>query len=155
VVRETLVRHAPVVPMLTRGILEVREKIGVEKIPPAISHFLDRFHMSRIAIRMLLSQHSEMWVDVSASEKANSDWVGIIERNCKPAEIARDAAVNASNLCMQVYASAPQVEVIEANGAGEICFSYVPSHLYHIIFELLKVGVPGCLAGKGAEQSSG
>jgi len=138
VVRNTLTRHAPVVPMLTRGILQVKEEIGVDKIPPAITHFLDRFHMSRIAIRMLLSQHSEMWVDVSASEKPNSDWVGIIERNCKPADIARDAAVNASNLCMQVYASTPQVDVIQANKLGDVCFSYVPSHLYHIIFELLK-----------------
>ncbi|OON22362.1 ATPase/histidine kinase/DNA gyrase B/HSP90 domain protein, partial [Opisthorchis viverrini] len=50
-----------------------------------------------------------------------------------------DAYGDARYLCEHYYSVAPQL-VVETCGApqGQVDFVYVPSHLYHILFELLK-----------------
>jgi len=64
-------------------------------------------------------------------------------------EVARDAARNARFLCDQYYCSSPEIQVRVVNNQkgsvsstspeeAPVYFCYVPSHLYYILFELLK-----------------
>ena len=54
-------RHADVVPTMAKGVIELRESHQVDQtIEHRIHYFLDRFYMSRIGIRMLINQHSNI-----------------------------------------------------------------------------------------------
>lgn len=56
-------RHADVVQTMAHGILELKESRDHHVEPgmeTSIQYFLDRFYMSRISIRMLINQHSEL-----------------------------------------------------------------------------------------------
>eukprot|EP01116_Phalansterium_solitarium_P015281 TRINITY_DN3363_c0_g1_i4.p1 TRINITY_DN3363_c0_g1~~TRINITY_DN3363_c0_g1_i4.p1 ORF type:complete len:337 (-),score=25.80 TRINITY_DN3363_c0_g1_i4:107-1117(-) len=92
------------------------------------SKFLDRFYMSRISIRMLISQYV-------AIHDQQEGYVGIIARKCRPVAVARDAVEDAQQVCRDHYAVAPEVHVV---GSNELSLSFVPSHLYYMFFELLK-----------------
>lgn len=94
-----------------------------------------------------------------------TEHIGCIEVDCNPRGVVYDAYENARWLCDQYYLGAPEMEIIEHNGEfslslrslnwinlvilvnfsiselekGEpIRIVYVPSHLYHILFELFK-----------------
>lgn len=54
-------RHNDVVPTMAQGVVEYKEAYGTDPVVSQnLQYFLDRFYMSRISIRMLLNQHSEM-----------------------------------------------------------------------------------------------
>jgi pyruvate dehydrogenase kinase 2/3/4 len=57
-------RHSDVVQTMAHGILELKEsQNGVDsQMENSIQYFLDRFYMSRISIRMLINQHSNLTV---------------------------------------------------------------------------------------------
>lgn len=138
-------RHAPVVTTMAQGIQALKESHGVNAYDRNIQYFLDRFYMSRIGIRMLIAQHCEVFGgDKTSTDKPKKGYIGVIDESCNVREIAEDAAANARFLCDQHYFSSPEVEVLNPkplkNGPklGDVCFPYVPSHLYHMLFELLK-----------------
>lgn len=59
-------------------------------------------------------------------------------------EYFADAFENARFLCERYYLTSPGMELetvnaVEPGGAGPITLVAVPSHLYHIMFELFKV----------------
>lgn len=97
-----------------------------------VQQFLDRFYMSRIGIRMLIGQHSALY-----RGPPRKDYVGVICTRTNIREITLDAIANARFICEDHYGlfKAPQVQVF---CPGDIEFMYVPSHLNHMIFELLK-----------------
>ena len=138
VIKQVLERHAPVVTSMAQGILSLREQEGADFVKHYDFHeFLDRFYTSRIGIRMLMQQHIELFCTTDGGV-APQGWVGVIDPRCKPAEVARDAAENAAFLCDQTFGSSPRYEIVLPNSKKEIEFSYVPSFLYHIVFELTK-----------------
>lgn len=49
--------------------------------------------------------------------------------------MAQDAINDARSLCLREYGSAPEVTVY---GSPDFTFPYVPSHLHHMLFELVK-----------------
>lgn len=54
-------RHNDVIPTMAQGVVEYKETYGTDPIVSQnVQYFLDRFYMSRISIRMLLNQHSEL-----------------------------------------------------------------------------------------------
>ncbi|MEQ2162579.1 [Pyruvate dehydrogenase (acetyl-transferring)] kinase 1, mitochondrial, partial [Goodea atripinnis] len=54
-------RHNDVIPTMAQGLVEYRETYGTDPVVSQnVQYFLDRFYMSRISIRMLLNQHSEI-----------------------------------------------------------------------------------------------
>lgn len=66
----------------------------------------------------------------------NEGFVGMIQGDCCPASVVRQAAEDAANLCTMTYGEAPEVEIID----GESCkFKYMPSDLHYMLVELLKV----------------
>ncbi|KAL7060416.1 hypothetical protein AAHC03_09535 [Spirometra sp. Aus1] len=134
---KTLRRHANVVETMACGVMEMRETHGSDTaLENQMQYFLDRFHTMRISIRMLISQH--LLVFGSESEQPKR-FVGCIDQHCDVVEILKDAYSDAKLLCDHYYADSPEMRITLSNAVdGSIKFVYVPSHLYHILFELLK-----------------
>ncbi|XP_073161954.1 pyruvate dehydrogenase (acetyl-transferring) kinase isozyme 1, mitochondrial isoform X2 [Lepidochelys kempii] len=103
-------RHNDVIPTMAQGVIEYKESFGVDPVTcQNVQYFLDRFYMSRISIRMLLNQHY--------------------------------GYENAKRLCDLYYMSSPELvlEELNAKSSGHpMQVVYVPSHLYHMVFELFK-----------------
>lgn len=133
-------RHSDVVQTMAQGIMELKDsKDG--QIEPAtemsIQYFLDRLYMSRISIRMLINQHTLLFGETSPQDRH----IGWIDPACNPVAVIKDAYENARFLCDQYYLASPDLEVLEHNSLDKespIRMCYVPSHLYHMLFELFK-----------------
>jgi len=114
---ETLVkirnRHADVVPTIAKGVIELRQSHSVDQTAEhRIHYFLDRFYMSRIGIRMLINQHTLLFI---GDQGGNKRHIGCIDPACNVQSVVRDAYENARFLCDQYYLAAPELEVIEHN----------------------------------------
>ncbi|XP_046846144.1 pyruvate dehydrogenase (acetyl-transferring) kinase, mitochondrial-like [Xenia sp. Carnegie-2017] len=134
-------RHDTVVETMAQGIIELKERDGEDALHPSIQYFLDRFYMNRIGIRTLITQH--LLISGEEAGKSKTNWIGCFNEDCSIKSVVTDAAINARFICEQVYLCCPEVIVDEHNvygddGDGPIRTTYVPSHLYHMIFELLK-----------------
>lgn len=60
---------------------------------------------------------------------------------CDPGAVVMDAYENARYLCDQYYLASPALKLTQHNGVdgnAPIRIVYVPSHLYHMLFELFK-----------------
>ncbi|XP_010583969.1 PREDICTED: pyruvate dehydrogenase kinase, isozyme 2 [Haliaeetus leucocephalus] len=116
-------RHNDVVPTMAQGVIEYKEAYGDDPVSNQnIQYFLDRFYLSRISIRMLINQHSE-------------------RPRRSPAPPPPNAYNMAKLLCDKYYMSSPDLEIEEVNASNSqqpISIVYVPSHLYHMLFELFK-----------------
>ncbi|KAI8880344.1 alpha-ketoacid dehydrogenase kinase [Backusella circina FSU 941] len=125
-------RHDPVVTTVAQGILEYKEHLKSPLIDTDVQQFLDRFYMSRIGIRMLIGQHVALYRGPN-----RKDYVGVICTKTNIRDVALDAIANATFICEDHYGlfKAPEVQMF---CPGEIEFMYVPSHLNHMLFELLK-----------------
>ncbi|XP_023667669.1 pyruvate dehydrogenase kinase, isozyme 4 [Paramormyrops kingsleyae] len=141
---ETLInirnRHNNVVPTMAQGVLEYKEAFGVDPVTNQnVQYFLDRFYMSRISTRMLMNQHTLIFG--GSANPAHPKHIGSIDPNCDVVEVIKDAHENSKMLCDQYYLTSPEVEVKQVNSkaAGSpLHIVYVPSHLYHMLFELFK-----------------
>jgi len=163
VIQRVLRRHEPVVMTMALGLRDLRGKGLLRKSGSGdgsgrmtmekLTKFLDGFYMNRIAIRFLFNQHLQLFASPSPSPSSSAshneirdpdlDIVGSIEMNCDVGQIAKDAAASAQYLCNEQYGDTPEVEIVLPAGSADdgvdsACFTYVPSHVYHILFELLK-----------------
>lgn len=50
-------------------------------------------------------------------------------------QVARHAIADAREICIRQYGSAPDVDIY---GVLDFTFAYVPEHLHHMVFELVK-----------------
>ena len=60
---------------------------------------------------------------------------------CDPAAVVLDAYENARFLCDQYYLASPELKLVQQNDidkTSQIRIVYVPSHLYHMLFEIFK-----------------
>ncbi|CAL5220332.1 g2325 [Coccomyxa viridis] len=125
-------RHRNVVPVMAMGVAELKRELkaegGLTELPE-IHQFLDGFYMSRIGIRILIGQH------IALHEPQQKDHIGMICTRCTPRQVAEDAIHEARGICMREKAAAPEVTVY---GDPKFSFAYVPSHLHHMTFELVK-----------------
>ncbi|XP_051520307.1 pyruvate dehydrogenase (acetyl-transferring) kinase isozyme 2, mitochondrial-like [Myxocyprinus asiaticus] len=141
---ETLInvrnRHNNVVPTMAQGVLEYKEAFGVDPVTNQnVQYFLDRFYMSRISTRMLMNQHTLIFD--GSTNPAHPKHIGSIDPHCDVVEVVKDAYESAKMLCDQYYLTSPEVEIKQVNFKGPsepINIVYVPSHLYHMLFELFK-----------------
>ncbi|KAM9463114.1 pyruvate dehydrogenase (acetyl-transferring) kinase isozyme 2, mitochondrial [Clarias gariepinus] len=138
---ETLVnirnRHNDVVPTMAQGVIEYKEAFGQDN--QNIQYFLDRFFTSRISIRMLINQHTLIFD--GATNPVHPNTIGSIDPHCKVSDVVKDAYESAKMLCDQYYLSSPDLVLREHNSNNInqlISIVYVPSHLYHMLFELFK-----------------
>lgn len=140
---ETLIkirnRHSNVVQTMAQGVIELKEsKIVDTQTEHSIQYFLHRFYLSRISIRMLINQHAALF---GADLPGHPRHIGCIDPNCEVMSVVQDAYENAKFLCDRYYLRSPDM-IIETKNVdsadGPISIVYVPSHLYHMAFELLK-----------------
>uniref|UniRef100_A0A8C3AJ37 Protein-serine/threonine kinase n=1 Tax=Cyclopterus lumpus TaxID=8103 RepID=A0A8C3AJ37_CYCLU len=134
-------RHNEVVPTMAQGIIEYKDAFSRRDAVTDhnIQYFLDRFYTSRISIRMLINQHTLVFN--GNTNPAHPNTIGCIDSICDVSEVVRDAYESAKLLCEQYYLGAPELELRQMNGDARtqpIHISYVPSHLYHMLFELFK-----------------
>uniref|UniRef100_UPI00358EC040 pyruvate dehydrogenase (acetyl-transferring) kinase isozyme 2, mitochondrial-like n=1 Tax=Myxine glutinosa TaxID=7769 RepID=UPI00358EC040 len=132
-------RHNDVVPTMAQGVVEYRGAYGGETSTVNIQYFLDRFYLSRISIRMLINQHTLIFGD--DANPVSSQNIGSIDPACNVMHVVQDAHENAKLLCEQYYLVSPEIKIIQHNAQNKgkpIEVVYVPSHLYHMLFELFK-----------------
>lgn len=144
-------RHDPTVTTVAQGILEWKRIQNARNIGLDIQQWLDRFYMSRIGIRFLIGQRTSLvsfgpvpiilpqpLPDVALNtQQAHQDYVGIICTKANVHDIVHEAIENARFVCEEHYAMfrGPPVQLI---CPPDLTFPYVPGHLSHICFELLK-----------------
>ncbi|XP_076257778.1 pyruvate dehydrogenase kinase isoform X1 [Rhynchophorus ferrugineus] len=139
-------RHSDVVETMAQGVLELKESHDVDcHTEHSIQYFLDRFYMSRISIRMLINQHTLIFGGQleRAPGPNKSKYIGCIDTQCDIVSVIRDAYENARFLCDQYYLASPDLILNEIHHnqlekEPYINIVYVPSHLYHMLFELFK-----------------
>ncbi|XP_072387695.1 pyruvate dehydrogenase (acetyl-transferring) kinase, mitochondrial isoform X1 [Diabrotica undecimpunctata] len=144
-------RHTNVVETMAQGVLELKESHDVDQhTEHSIQYFLDRFYMSRISIRMLINQHIKLFSALlfggqleNAPGPNSSKYIGCIDTQCDVVSVIKDAYENARFLCDQYYLASPDLILdISRNNVTEeetnTNIVYVPSHLYHMLFELFK-----------------
>ncbi|XP_076008209.1 pyruvate dehydrogenase (acetyl-transferring) kinase isozyme 2, mitochondrial [Genypterus blacodes] len=133
-------RHNDVVPTMAQGIIEYKEAFPQDPITNQnIQYFLDRFYMSRISIRMLINQHSLIFDGNTNPVHPNT--IGSIDPHCQVSDVVQDAYQSAKMLCDQYYLRSPDLFLQEMSSKtmkDPITIVYVPSHLYHMLFELFK-----------------
>ncbi|KAK4884636.1 hypothetical protein RN001_000907 [Aquatica leii] len=139
-------RHSDVVETMAQGVLELKESHDVDhQTEHSVQYFLDRFYMSRISIRMLINQHTLLFGGQleRAPGPNKSKYIGCIDPHCNLVSVIQDAYENARFLCDQYYLASPELvveqhTVDEPKPESDIRIVYVPSHLYHMLFELFK-----------------
>ncbi|KAI8896039.1 mitochondrial branched-chain alpha-ketoacid dehydrogenase kinase-domain-containing protein [Globomyces pollinis-pini] len=149
-------RHSPTTTAIAKGVLELKQHwkntnsplypgsfnedgAPVLPLPTAIQSFLDRFYMSRIGIRMLIGQVIRYGKNAVSRKDLPDNYVGIICTKTKLKHVVQDAISNAQMICQNYYSlfEPPAVKIIGLDQIhGE--FMYVPSHLHHMLFEILK-----------------
>ncbi|WWD19452.1 hypothetical protein CI109_103912 [Kwoniella shandongensis] len=125
-------RHDPTVTTVAQGVLEWKRKQKAGRIDQSIQEWLDRFYMSRIGIRFLIGQHVAL-----NTLQPHPDYVGIICTRANVHDICHEAIENARYVCEEHYAlfKGPPIQLLCPK---DLTFAYVPGHLSHICFELLK-----------------
>jgi len=101
--------------------------------------FLDRFHASRIGIRILAGQYLALRNSAASNNNAtggsDQNYIGMVNVRTSPYEIVQQAIDDATFMCARRYGDAPEVIV---RGRLDLDFPYIPTHLHYILLELLK-----------------
>eukprot|EP00053_Salpingoeca_punica_P008093 m.73244 g.73244 ORF g.73244 m.73244 type:complete len:409 (-) comp14446_c0_seq1:385-1611(-) len=139
VIETILSRHEPVVLTIAQAMQQLEQERKLAMSHNSVREFLDRFYMSRIGIRFLFNQHQALFAPPDSARR-NKRWIGSIDPSCRVADVAVDAANAAKFICQESYGRAPEMKIVTPKtvGSEEITFTYIPSHLYLILFELLK-----------------
>jgi len=148
---EIKTKHSDVVNMMAEGIMELRASEGESAFAPTVQFFLNRFHMNRVGVRMLINQHLALF-DEDMSRSSHSRFIGLFDPNLDVKEVVIDAADNASDLCDHHYFASPKVNIRTHNKVSdrkEVQIAYVPSHLYHILFETFKNAMRATIESHG------
>uniref|UniRef100_A0A673BNY9 Protein-serine/threonine kinase n=1 Tax=Sphaeramia orbicularis TaxID=375764 RepID=A0A673BNY9_9TELE len=121
-------RHNDVVPTMAQGIIEYKEAFPQDPVTNQnIQYFLDRFYMSRISIRMLINQHTLIFDGTTNPVHPNT--IGSIDPHCQVTDVIQgkhEMHLEKSGFAIMCFKNHP------------ITIVYVPSHLYHMLFELFK-----------------
>ncbi|XP_033963307.1 pyruvate dehydrogenase (acetyl-transferring) kinase isozyme 2, mitochondrial [Pseudochaenichthys georgianus] len=133
-------RHNDVVPTMAQGIIEYKEAFSHDTVTNLnTEYFLDRFYMSRISIRMLINQHTLIFD--GTLNPIHPTTIGCIDPHCDVGDVVQDAFHSAKMLCEQYYLRSPDLilqEMCSKKKNYPTSIVYVPSHLYHMLFELFK-----------------
>ncbi|KAJ1673909.1 [Pyruvate dehydrogenase (acetyl-transferring)] kinase isozyme 2, partial [Spiromyces aspiralis] len=141
-------RHDSVVSTIAQGINEYKHQVGMNIIDNSIQMFLDRFYLSRIGIRMLIGQQIAL-----NQPKPQPGYVGIIETETSIAEVVQEAIDNARFVCEDHYMLL-ETPNISLYCPKDLRFTYVSSHLHHMVFELLKNSLRAVIELYGDEATS-
>ncbi|PVV03813.1 hypothetical protein BB560_001689 [Smittium megazygosporum] len=141
-------RHDAVVTTIAQGIKDYKRCGNIDVINDRSQKFLDRFYLSRIGIRVLIGQHLEL-----NNPGPNPDFSGIICTRTKIADVIKMAIDNAKQICLDSYIlfSPPEIEVY---CPPNLEFMYIPSHLHHMVFELVKNSLRATVEAYGEDEEN-
>lgn len=131
-------RHQDTLVMVAKGLYEFQRseraksilKPGQDLSDLKIIHsYFDQFFLSRIGIRILIGHYLEMY------QEQQPDYVGLVCMRTSAIKVAQAAAEDSRYMCERTFGDAPKVVFL---GRVDLTFPYIPSHLYYILFELLK-----------------
>ena len=130
---------------MARGILNLKSRSDYQNIlcDEQLHYFLDRFYTSRISLGLLIHNHILLFGPHLQEQRL----IGCIDPQCNVREVILDAYRTASHVC-QLHFERPapelKVKIIDAlnktpkRDSNGLNIVYVPTHLHHMIFELLK-----------------
>ena len=133
-------RHAETLVTVAQGLIEFRKSRKMKEAEKnksihrlheykAVHEFLDDFFLHRIGVRMLIGQYLEI------REPPREGYVGMVCTETSAYQAIKEASDHARFMCERQFGDAPYVEI---KGRTDLTFSYVPSHLYYMLFEVLK-----------------
>jgi pyruvate dehydrogenase kinase 2/3/4 len=142
-------RHKGFVIQISSALLEWKEKDSdaVDLFQSELNRCLDFIFMSRIGTRVLVSHHLTLHSDPSDDPhgefysnniQSTSKWAGIIDVECWPSRIIADAVEDACDLARRSLGDSPDVHIVMNAECEATKFPYIPTHLYYIVFELVK-----------------
>ena len=142
-------RHGPTLITLASGVYELKMRLlsegkGDLSDFSLVHIFLDRFYISRVGIRMLISQQLAL-----SEEHQPEGYVGVVCKTTSPKDIAEAAIDEATYVCDRTLGVAPDVII---KGQAGLSFPYVPMHLHHILFELLKNSMRAVVEKHGVDS---
>ncbi|CAF0880848.1 unnamed protein product [Rotaria sp. Silwood1] len=141
---ETLVgirrRHADIIPTFALAYMEMEQTGPVDLIEKNhLQYFYDRIFMNRIGIRTLIYQHTLLFGNEFPQRPQQ---VGIIDPYCDVVNVVQDAYATAKHLFERALYRVPDIEISSYNARSNenspVTIVYIPAHIYHIVFELLK-----------------
>ena len=135
-------RHCGNLETIGCALAALRVRTGNQPLEPGIHAALDRFHLARLSVSILLNQYVAM-------HHARRHWVGILCDHTSPAAICDEMGASAQALARVHYGNAPKV-IVEGDVA--CTFLYIPSHVQHILFELLKNALRATLEAHGTKR---
>ena len=129
-------RHGETLVTIAQGLIEFRKRKMADSRDgeplheyKEIHQFLDNFFLHRIGVRMLIGQYLEI------REPPRDGYVGMVCTSTSAYQAIKEASDHARFMCERQFGDAPYVEI---KGRTDLTFSYVPSHLYYMLFEILK-----------------
>ncbi|KAI8920663.1 hypothetical protein BC831DRAFT_477849 [Entophlyctis helioformis] len=173
ILERLVARHRPVVLLTAHAAHQLSRTIPEfnQESSPQVQDFLSRFHRNRIGVRLLIGHHRALQVPLPLD-----NMVGILCTKTNIDEIASEAINEASDVCESTYGVAPDVYIMPPEpvsdaartsasasktvngvsiGSGHDGFVYVPSHLQHILFELLKNAMRAVIEATEAKLGRG
>uniref|UniRef100_A0A671U3R0 Protein-serine/threonine kinase n=1 Tax=Sparus aurata TaxID=8175 RepID=A0A671U3R0_SPAAU len=133
-------RHNNVVPTMAQGVVEYKEAFGVDPVTNQnVQYFLDRFYMSRISTRMLMNQHTLIFE--GSVNPAHPKHIGSIDPSCDTVEVVKgndSPRLLHTHRCTLSHVINTLISFTAKNPGQPLHIVYVPSHLYHMLFELFK-----------------
>lgn len=128
-VNDILDAHQSVQIEISSAIRDLADRRAREGQPELdLSRWLDKFYLSRISVRMLLRHHAALHTPLPG-------FIGIIQERIVVAELVSEAAAAAEEITTYYYGDAPEVQI---DGHIDTSLTYIPSHFYYILFEMLK-----------------
>ena len=147
-VQKILLRHQDIVVQLARGMKNsFNNNNHCSNNPPQLidynfslndsekqhfllQEFLDRFNMSRIGLRLVMSQHI-------ALHHQRSGIVGIIHNTCSPLSTVQQAIHDSNIICLDTFGVLPDINIQEVPESN-LTFRFIPVFLRYIVYEILK-----------------
>jgi len=134
-------RHLDTVPRMAAAVFKMTKVNSSEGVNETVQYFLDRLYINRISIHMLISQHNALL----GNEKTLTGMIGTIDQQCDILAVCEDAFSAASIICDREYLDHPRLKATAIDTSDgnmdtqdKVSAAYVPAHLHHIMFEILK-----------------
>ncbi len=108
-------------------------------------------------IRMLIGQHVALHNASLNPDSVKPDHVGIICTRTSLNRVCSAAIEDARFICRDYFGlyDGPRIDLIFPAGKDDAEFMYVPSHLHHMLFELLKNSLRAVVERYGVEPDDG
>jgi len=121
------IRDAATLPAIAMGMRAWKRSGGYQKHRPEVLNArLDDLFTARLSIRMLIGQHCQ------------TPGHAKIRRGLRVASVVEEAAETTKAMCLTKFGVCPDINIV---GHKDFKFTYVHSHLHHMLFELLKNSV--------------